>query len=198
MAAWQRGFSMIEVLVSLLIICLGVLGMVALQTRSIALSQDSIQRTNAMVLASDLIELMRSNPQVALANGTFKLDGRYAKQPGNAFRPLALDTSEDCLSRQRGAGGDAVAGKDIGCWLVQVKALLPVTDQLITQAFAVCPAAQPPVTPANATSGTITPLAVCENNARATVMVVLAWQDAGNDSLNCPQGICYYALRSEL
>jgi len=29
-------------------------------------------------------------------------------------------------------------------------------------------------------------------------MVVVAWQDVSNDSLNCPKGVCYYALRSEL
>ena len=29
-------------------------------------------------------------------------------------------------------------------------------------------------------------------------MVVIAWQDASNDPVNCPKGVCYYALRSEL
>lgn len=194
----QRGFSMLEVLVSMLIICLGVLGMVALQTRSLALSQDSIQRTNAMILASDLIELMRSNPQVTLDDGKFKVDGRYAKQIGNAFRPVALDAGEDCLSRNRALGGDTVAGKDLSCWLIQVKALLPVTDQLINDAFAVCPAAKSPITRTEAALAATAPSTVCEAIPRAAVMVVLAWQSPGADSLNCPQGLCYYALRSEL
>ncbi|WP_459478377.1 type IV pilus modification protein PilV [Pseudomonas sp. No.117] len=194
----QDGFSMIEVLVSLVIICIGVLGMVALQTRSVALSQDSVQRSNAMVLANDLLELMRSNRDQVLASDKVKTDGAYAKQPGGTFRTKALDAGKTCLTRDRSAGGETVAGQDLGCWLNQVKALLPVTDALITSSFAVCPAAGIPALPASDASGNTTPLAKCETTARAMVMVVVAWQDASNDPLNCPKGVCYYALRSEL
>jgi len=194
----QRAFSMIEVLVSLVIICLGVLGMVALQTRSVALSQDSVQRSNAMVLANDLLELMRSNRDQVLASDKVKPDGAYAKQPGGNFRTKALDAGKTCLTRDRSAGGEAVAGQDLGCWLGQVKALLPVTDALITSSFAVCPASSVPPLPSSDASGSTTPLQACQNTAVATVMVVIAWQDASNDALNCPKGICYYALRTEL
>ncbi len=78
---------MIEVLVSLVIICIGVLGMVALQTRSVALSQDSVQRSNAMVLANELLELMRSNRDQVVASDKVKIDGAYIKQPGTNFAP---------------------------------------------------------------------------------------------------------------
>src|SRR5262245_36320021 len=57
----NSGFSMIEVLISLLLICVGVLGMVALQGRAIPYTQDSQQRNNAAMLASDLMELIRSD-----------------------------------------------------------------------------------------------------------------------------------------
>ncbi|KTT62729.1 pilus assembly protein PilV [Pseudomonas oryzihabitans] len=194
----QKAFSMIEVLVSLVIICIGVLGMVALQTRSVALSQDSVQRSNAMVLANDLLELMRSNRDQALASDKVKPDGSYAKQPGRSFQVKALDAGKTCLTRDRSAGGETVAGQDLGCWLSQVKALLPVTDALITSSFAVCPASGIPPLPASDASGNTTPLSACENAARATIMVVIAWQDASNDPVNCPKGVCYYALRSEL
>ncbi|WP_295515446.1 type IV pilus modification protein PilV [uncultured Pseudomonas sp.] len=194
----QRAFSMIEVLVSLVIICLGVLGMVALQTRSVALSQDSIQRSNAMVLANDLLELMRSNRDQVLASDKVKPDGVYAKQAGGTFRTKALDAGKTCLTRDRSAGGETVAGQDLGCWLAQVKVLLPVTDALITSSFAVCPASGVPPLPASDTSGSTTPLNACETTARAAVMVVIAWQDVSKDAVNCPKGVCYYALRSEL
>jgi len=194
----EGGFSMIEVLVSLVIICLGILGMVALQTRSVALSQDSIQRSNAMVLANDLLELMRSNRDQVVASEKVKVDGAYVKQPGSNFRTKALDAGKTCLNRDRSAGGETVAGQDLGCWLNQVKALLPVTDALIASSFAVCPASGVPQLPSSDTTGNTTPLSACEVTARATVMVVVAWQDVSKDSLNCPNGVCYYALRSEL
>jgi len=198
MRSRQSAFSMIEVLVSLVIICIGVLGMVALQTRSVALSQDSVQRSNAMVLANDLLELMRSNRDQVLASDKVKPDGRYVKQPGSSFQVQALDAGKTCLTRDRSAGGDTVAGQDLGCWGNQVKGLLPVTGALINNNFAVCPAAGVPPLPASDTSGNTTPLSACETTARATLMVVIAWQDVSNDSLNCPKGVCYYALRSEL
>ncbi|KUJ92033.1 MAG: type 4 fimbrial biogenesis protein PilV, partial [Pseudomonas sp. 63_8] len=43
----SRGFSMIEVLVTVLLICIGVLGLVALQGRTIAYTQDSAYRNAA-------------------------------------------------------------------------------------------------------------------------------------------------------
>ncbi|WP_027600193.1 MULTISPECIES: type IV pilus modification protein PilV [Pseudomonas] len=198
MKRWQGGVSMIEVLVSLVIICIGVLGMVALQTRSVALSQDSVQRSNAMVLANDLLELMRSNRDQVVASDKVKIDGAYIKQPGTNFRTKALDAGKTCLTRDRSAGGETVAGQDLGCWLNQVKALLPVTDALIASSFAVCPASGVPKLPSSDPAGNTTPLGACETNAVAPVMVVVAWQDVSNDSLNCPKGVCYYALRSEL
>lgn len=59
----NKGFSLIEVLVALLLTTIGVLGMVALQGRSIQYTQDSVQRNTAIVLAGDLIEIVRAHPK---------------------------------------------------------------------------------------------------------------------------------------
>lgn len=59
----DKGFSLIEVLVALLLTTIGILGMVALQGRSIQYTQDSVQRNTAIVLASDLIEIVRAHPK---------------------------------------------------------------------------------------------------------------------------------------
>jgi hypothetical protein len=53
---------MIEVLVSLVIVCIGVLGMVALQSRGIGYANDTVQRSTAAQLASELAEMMRADP----------------------------------------------------------------------------------------------------------------------------------------
>ena len=58
-----KGFSLIEVLMALLLTTVGVLGMVALQGRSIQYTQDAVQRNTAVELANDLIEIVRANPQ---------------------------------------------------------------------------------------------------------------------------------------
>ncbi len=192
----MAGFSLIEVLVSLVIICIGVLGLVALQSRSLVLSQDAIQRNNAIMLASELLELMRSNPAAALSGDSFNTASPYAKQAGGDFASVALEAADGtCATLDRSAGGSSLAGKDLSCWLQQVKTLLPVTDALIKANFAVCPTRKPPqlgsTAPYNDTDACVSPSA-------SMVMIVLAWQDNTGNSASCSGGVCFYTLRGEL
>ncbi len=191
------GFSLIEVLVSLVIICIGVLGLVALQSRSLVLSQDAIQRNNAIMLAGDLLELMRSNAGAALdSKGRFSTDSPYAKPAGQDFTTLPLDSADgSCATLERGLGGSSIAGKDLTCWLQQVKTLLPVTDALIKANFAVCPTRQPPQV------GSTAPYSdadACVSPNASMVMIVIAWQDHTGNSASCSGGLCFYTLRGEL
>ena len=68
--AAQKGFSMIEVLVSLLVLSIGLLGLASLQTLGIRYAHNSYQGTQATMLAYDIIDLMRTN-QVARTAGEF-------------------------------------------------------------------------------------------------------------------------------
>lgn len=62
----NRGFSMIEVLVTLVLISIGVLGMVAMQAKGITYTQDSVVRNQAALLADELMEILRSDRQTIL------------------------------------------------------------------------------------------------------------------------------------
>lgn len=55
----QRGVTMIEVLVSVLIVSFGILGIVALQARAIQFSLDADDRNRASLFADDLAAQMR-------------------------------------------------------------------------------------------------------------------------------------------
>lgn len=57
----QHGVGMIEVLVSLLILAIAVLGFVALQVRAIQASQDALIKTQAMHFMQSISESLRSN-----------------------------------------------------------------------------------------------------------------------------------------
>lgn len=57
----SRGFSMIEVLVALLVIAIGVLGAVALQSRAVQGGMETYQRTQALLLVEDMAARMRNN-----------------------------------------------------------------------------------------------------------------------------------------
>ena len=54
----QRGTFLLEALISILIVALGVLGLVALQTRAMQQTDDSRFRSEAAFLASDLVSRM--------------------------------------------------------------------------------------------------------------------------------------------
>ncbi|MEB3735078.1 type IV pilus modification protein PilV [Halopseudomonas pachastrellae] len=56
------GFGLLEVLITLLLVTVGLLGMVAMQGRSIAYTTDSLHRTQAAILANELIEIIRATP----------------------------------------------------------------------------------------------------------------------------------------
>lgn len=57
-----KGFSLLEVLITILLTAVGILGVVAMQSRSIQYTQDSVERNIAMTLSEQLIGIMRSTP----------------------------------------------------------------------------------------------------------------------------------------
>ena len=64
----QKGITMIEVLVTLLVTTVGLLGLAALQLKALQATADSGQRSQAVWLMQDLIESMRANPKATDAN----------------------------------------------------------------------------------------------------------------------------------
>jgi type IV pilus assembly protein PilV len=61
----QRGFTMIEVLVSLLILVFGLLGMIGLQARTQIATFESYQRGQALILAQDMADRLATNRHAA-------------------------------------------------------------------------------------------------------------------------------------
>lgn len=87
----SSGFGLIEVLVALLILAIGLLGMASLQTTSLQLTTGSQSRTQAILLAEDIVERIRANrpniddyaldgeavdcdPEFEIANATVAVD----------------------------------------------------------------------------------------------------------------------------
>jgi len=57
------GFTLIEVLVSIIVLSIGLLGAAGLQVKSQQYSRSAYLNTQATVLAHDMLERMRANPQ---------------------------------------------------------------------------------------------------------------------------------------
>jgi type IV pilus assembly protein PilV len=60
------GFSLIEVLVSVLVLAIGLLGVAALQTGALKNNQSALQRSQATTLAYSMMDAMRANRSAAI------------------------------------------------------------------------------------------------------------------------------------
>lgn len=81
----QRGFSLLEVLISILVLSFGILGAAGLQASSLQVTREARLQAGAMRLAEELGELMRSNKELAtkLTSGTnpYMFDATAGQSP---------------------------------------------------------------------------------------------------------------------
>ncbi len=68
----QRGFSLVEVLIALVIMSVGMLGIAGLYVQSMQAGRTSMFRHHAVTLAGDVADRIRANPT---AGGTYELAG---------------------------------------------------------------------------------------------------------------------------
>ncbi|HLD66300.1 MAG TPA: type IV pilus modification protein PilV [Pseudomonas sp.] len=123
----SHGFSLIEVLITLVLISIGVLGMVAMQGRTVQYTQDSVQRNTAAMLANDLLELIRTSPAGATD---------FYKAAGTEF----ADVPASCAVTTQ------VPTEQLSCWAQKASKLLPgVTPELLTSDFYICRSKDPDV-----------------------------------------------------
>lgn len=71
MTRTQQGFTLIEVMVSLLILAMGLLGMTALQNEALRFNFAAFTDSQAQFLINDMIERIRANPGSNLYGITF-------------------------------------------------------------------------------------------------------------------------------
>ena len=70
----QQGFSLIEVLVSLVIMSVGILGVAGMQVFSLQQNRSSMLRGEALQLGNDILDRMRANPVQDYAGEDFDDD----------------------------------------------------------------------------------------------------------------------------
>jgi type IV pilus assembly protein PilV len=70
----SRGFSLIEVLVSIVVLSIALLGTASLTAASLKSTNSSYYRSQATVLADDILDRMRANVTVA-RGGTYNITG---------------------------------------------------------------------------------------------------------------------------
>lgn len=110
----QKGVGLIEVLISLLVISTGVLGLTALQLNSFSSNRTAYFRTQATVLAYDIIDRQRSNESIARAGG-------YVVSTGVASGSVCTDSCSP----------DDIANTDLFQWKTEIASQLPNGDGFI-------------------------------------------------------------------
>ena len=99
----QKGLSLIEVLISVFILAVGLLGLAAMQLQSLKYTQGSQWRSQANFLAYDIVERIRANrPSVA---------------------DYVIAESDEAPSSR-----DTMAGNDLFLWLDQLETTIPDGD----------------------------------------------------------------------
>ncbi len=107
----RQGFSLLEVLVTLIVLSVGLLGLAALQATTLQNNHSAYQRVQATLLASDMADRMRSNFSDKM------LTGKYYHNPEAAKKDACRNTT-GCTSQE-------MAQDDIYRWQNSCVDLLP-------------------------------------------------------------------------
>jgi len=102
----QRGFSLVEVLIALIIMSVGMLGIAGLYVQSMQAGRTSLFRHHAVTLAGDVADRIRANPTAGIA---------YA---GGGADNNCVGAGIDCNAVQ-------MASNDIFLWGLQAVESLP-------------------------------------------------------------------------
>lgn len=103
-----QGFGLIEILVSMLVLGIGILGMVGLQLNAIKLNQTAGVRSQATFIAYDIADRMRANTTAALA-GSYDIALAASAPTGTSIAAIDLQAWKNALATQLPAGDGSVA-----------------------------------------------------------------------------------------
>jgi len=95
----QAGFSLIEIIITVFILSIGILGVMGMQTQTMKASNDNYYRSQASILAQDIIGRMRVN-----ISDAYTWDG---SDPGSA---------NDCVGAINTCNATQMAAFDIAQW----------------------------------------------------------------------------------
>jgi len=120
------GFTLVEILVTVLVLSIGLLGLAGLQVKSMKSNHSSYLRTQATIMAYDMIDRMRANPNAVttgvtdyVAQGTYTID--TSTDPYTVSSPTA---TANC-SNTTGCTTTQMANTDVNQWRVDLATQLP-------------------------------------------------------------------------
>ena len=114
----ERGATLIEALVSILVLSLGLLGLASLQMNALAYQKSSWATHRIAELTGDISERIRANP-------TGATNGNYAYTANYATAKTASIASNNCRTSGSACTTAQIATDDLSAWLTKAQAALP-------------------------------------------------------------------------
>ncbi len=113
-AAQQKGFNLIEILVTVIILAIGLLGVAGMQLTGLKYSQGAYHRSQVVVMTNDIVDRMRANRAAAES-------GSYDIAIGDAANGVPCDVVMICNPVM-------MADADLAEWKQALAANLPSGD----------------------------------------------------------------------
>jgi type IV pilus assembly protein PilV len=109
----QAGFNLLEVLVSVLIVTVGLLGLAGVQVVAQRAEQESYQRAQAMILMSDIVDRINANRKVAVCYAITDAPSAGTKYLGTAGTGKYSVAGFSCPSMATNPNAVSRAGTDL-------------------------------------------------------------------------------------
>ena len=169
----QHGITLVEVLVSIVVLALGLLGILGVQMRTLAETQTGVRRAQAIRLIADLSERIHANPDA--------LDPHVLAEYVTGW-DTTLTAGAACAA-QPGCAPDALASEQISEWRQSVAQNLPSGNAMTF------------LTPGGMQLGVLVSWRQNERSQDDDYVIHLqavAATDSGNQEVTCPAGhICH-------
>lgn len=101
----QRGATLLEVLIAMLVLSFGILGHAGLQGAAVKANHGAMMRSQATVLAYNILDRMRANANAAINGNAYDIDFDAGPPPATT-----------------------VAGQDLSAWKIRLQNTLPGGD----------------------------------------------------------------------
>ncbi len=174
----QAGFSLSEVLISVFILAVGVIGAAGMQLTALRTSQQSGFQSSASHLASDMAERMRAYASQIKLQDQVDLYMRVSQAPS-----AASDSASDAVSTVKRCdlpGSDCQAADwvsaDFHDWVQQVRVTLPAGRAVMCL----------DTVPWRASAGQYS--WDCKDGAGASIVLKLGWQEKRSDGSQAKSG----------
>ncbi|WP_182075937.1 type IV pilus modification protein PilV [Deefgea sp. CFH1-16] len=128
----QLGLSLIEVMVSVIILGLGLLGLAALQARSVAMNQSAYYRSIAVDLAADLGDRIRVNRSPFLASSDAESGMPLPPDFSLCVQNTSNNDAVDCADQ--GGKQPYMVASEMASWNQYLRSQLPGATYVLVSA----------------------------------------------------------------